>query len=480
VALVASETQYDIITSSELQRILACPSMHDPERVPHFDFHAGTTDLYGKLEGVDSQRKFHYVHTYPGRVHPWIPMYLLGMEKIAQVEGPVVDPFSGTGTIALEALINLIHPRSAVAMEINPLASLITRVKTCPARWENLDQIVAGTKRRFASENASDGPIENSSLVRFWYSARAIERLSRLKSAIEGAADIDNSTRDFLNLAFYSVCRGSSRADPRIPPPVVLKERNYSRSERSLKRVQAQLARVEDPPVLAMFESAVKINDDRLRSLSAYKPFWNGQVDATVLDGDCTSLLRSPRETRKSTLSNIRKTGKVSLFITSPPYLTAQKYIRSSKLQLAWMGYSEDRIRALDRGSIGTESSGPRADWIIPFLPLSVLTLIAQVSAQSEERARSVQSYFAGMTNFLSAMCDRLADDGVAVLITGDNSVCGEPVPTHTLLADCAESVGLRPILTVANDIKNYSMMTCRNRTGGVIRTEYVTWFTKA
>jgi hypothetical protein len=84
------------------------------------------------------------------------------------------------------------------------------------------------------------------------------------------------------------------------------------------------------------------------------------------------------------------------------------------------------------------------------------------------------------MLSFFQAIQDSLASDGVAVLITGDNNVCGEPVPTHSLLADCAASTGLQQVLTVANDIKSYSMMTSRNRTSGVIRTEYVTWFTKA
>jgi hypothetical protein len=397
------------------------------------------------------------------------------MDKIAQLTGPVVDPFSGTGTIALEALVNPTQPRSAIAMEINPLATLITRVKTTPARWDSLDQVLSGVKKRFDSRHVGDGPIENSSLIRFWYSTRAIQQLSRLKQAIDSNLDIDDVNRDFLNLAFLSVCRDSSKADPRIPPPVMLKERNYARSEQGLRRVQTQMAVAEDPPVFSMFESTVKTNSERLHSLSSHRQFWDGQVHATVLDGDCNSLLESPPEAGEDAATP--EAGKVSLFITSPPYLTAQKYIRSSKLQLAWMSYSEDQIRALDHNSIGTESVVPQADGAVAFLPLSVMRLIAQVSAQSKERARSVQTYFAGMTKFLSVTASHLTDSGIVVLITGDNSVCGNPVATHSLLAECAASVGLHEILTVANDIKNYSMMTCRNNTSGVIRTEYVSWF---
>jgi len=409
-------------------------------------------------------------------------MYLLGMDAMSSVPGPVIDPFSGTGTISLESLINPVHPRSAVAMEINPLATLITRVKTRPARWENLERIVAGVKKRFECKNTVDGPIENSDLVRFWYSSKAIAQLSTLKQAIEDGADIDDSTRDFLNLAFYSVCRSSSKADPRIAPPVILKERNYSRSNESLRRVSAQLRKIQDPPVLSMFESAVKTNYSRLITLSAHEPFWNNVVRADTLDGDCCTLLRDRFRGGDNDLATPThdSLGKAHLIVTSPPYLTAQKYIRSSKLQLAWMGYPEEEVRKLDRHSIGTENCPVQTECVVPFLPVSVSSLVERTTARSEERARSVQGYFGGMLRFFSAARDSLASDGVVVLITGDNSVCGEPVATHTLLADCAESIGLHQTLTVANDIKNYSMMTCRNRTSGVIRTEYVTWFTRA
>ncbi|MEM4970281.1 MAG: hypothetical protein QXE01_03410 [Sulfolobales archaeon] len=37
----------------------------------------------------------------------------------------------------------------------------------------------------------------------------------------------------------------------------------------------------------------------------------------------------------------------VKLMITSPPYLQAQEYIRSFKIELAWLGYSGADMRVL-------------------------------------------------------------------------------------------------------------------------------------
>jgi hypothetical protein len=42
----------------------------------------------------------------------------------------------------------------------------------------------------------------------------------------------------------------------------------------------------------------------------------------------------------------------VDLLVTSPPYLQAQEYIRSTKLELFWLGETEERIRALGRREI--------------------------------------------------------------------------------------------------------------------------------
>jgi len=482
MALASNETRYEVLSSDDLQHLLACPREGDPERPLYFDFHDGAINLYGPMHGADVQRRFHYVHGYPGRIHPWIPMYLLGMDAMSCVPGPVIDPFSGTGTIPLESLINPVHPKSALAMEINPLAALITRVKTHPIRFQPIEELIARVQNEYYGEHSSDDAIENSRLVTFWYSGKAISQLSRLKTAIENCTDLGTGAQDFLRLAFYSVCRSSSRADPRIAPPVVLKKRNYSQSKESLRKVSAQLNRMKDPPVFSMFESAVKTNYNRLYALSAHEPFWDSVVRGDTLEGDCCTLLRdhfcgSDSDPANPTHDSL---GKAHLIVTSPPYLTAQKYIRSSKLQLAWMGRSEEEIRKLDRRSIGTENCPVQTDRVVPFLPVSVSSLVKRTAARSEERARSVQNYFEGMWRFFSATHDSLASDGIVVLVTGDNSVCGEHVATHALLADCAESMGLRQILTVANDIKSYSMMTCRSSTSSVIRTEYVSWFGRA
>lgn len=42
----------------------------------------------------------------------------------------------------------------------------------------------------------------------------------------------------------------------------------------------------------------------------------------------------------------------MNILITSPPYLQAQEYIRSTKLELFWLGFKEDYIQSLSKKEI--------------------------------------------------------------------------------------------------------------------------------
>jgi hypothetical protein len=58
-------------------------------------------------------------------------------------------------------------------------------------------------------------------------------------------------------------------------------------------------------------------------------------------------VIKSGIDTLETKLDN-----NVNILITSPPYLQAQEYIRSTKLELFWLGYDESYIRKLSRREI--------------------------------------------------------------------------------------------------------------------------------
>ena len=85
-----------------------------------------------KLEGLDwdfadAQTGYltHSLHPYPAKYIPQIPNALI--QELSSVGDTVLDPFCGSGTTLVEALL---LKRHAVGVDANPLACLIARAKT--------------------------------------------------------------------------------------------------------------------------------------------------------------------------------------------------------------------------------------------------------------------------------------------------------------------------------------------------------------
>ena len=79
----------------------------------------------------------HQIHPYPAKLLPHIAYFFLKAHKNL-TQKLVLDPFCGSGTVALEASIHGFLPLVADA---NPLALLLTKVKTTPYCIEKLIRI---------------------------------------------------------------------------------------------------------------------------------------------------------------------------------------------------------------------------------------------------------------------------------------------------------------------------------------------------
>jgi len=163
----------------------------------------------------------------------------------------------------------------------------------------------------------------------------------------------------------------------------------------------------------------------------------------------------------------------VDIVFTSPPYLTAQKYIRTSKLELFWLGYSEKEVNYFEKISIGTERIRKNLDYASLGVK-SIDSLTDYVLPKSYERGLMIYKYFKGMLEALKEMHRLLRNNGYAILVVGDNKVLDKRVDTYRLLVDAAVSIGFTEICILKDTIRNRSMMTKRNGTGGLIKNEYI------
>lgn len=437
-----------------------------------FDFKGASSRL---LNDNKDNRYIQYIHYYPGRIFPYIPLYLLSSNDFAHLDGYLLDPFAGSGTILLESIINPIIKRNSMGVEINPLARLISKVKTTPLDFSKIKQFMQETKSLYKHTIKCKDDIPEFKNRELWFSCNAIKKLAKLKYAIENL-DASLDYKDFFWVCFSTIIRKVAKADPYIPPPVVLKPEKYINNPRKYERLKNFLEDAEDPNVWNLFESAVNSNRNKLEVLNRFRDLKHGMIKSEIIWDDARNI-------KKGCISECGRIDKesveemhpnsIDIIFTSPPYLTAQKYIRTNKLELFWLGYSEIEVIKLEKMSIGTERV--QKDSKISSLGIeSIDSLVDYALPKSYDRALMIYKYFNGMIEALNEMHRLLRKGGYTILVVGDNRVLGKKVNTYRLLTDAAVDIGFSEIVTLKDIIRRRSMMTKRNDSGGIIKNEYV------
>jgi len=171
----------------------------------------------------------------------------------------------------------------------------------------------------------------------------------------------------------------------------------------------------------------------------------------------------------------------VDIVITSPPYMNAQKYARSLRLEWYWLGLgSYDKLRAMDASMIGTERL-TRGE----YNELKVIghttadELIGYIFNRDKHRARLVANYFDDMRVCFANIFRVLKEGGHFVIVVGDNRVLAYRIPNHKILADLAVLEGFRLKVMLMDEIKSRGLMTKRNTTADVIPAEWIVVFEK-
>lgn len=415
----------------------------------------------------------HYIHKYPAKLIPYIPIFFLS-SKMCGENDVVLDPFAGSGTVLLESIAHPHYKRNCMGIEINPLARLIAKVKTTPLDSNELQQkkeeLFSNLKRKDITPIIPE--YDNLSL---WFSKNAQNKLGKLRACIDKLKEGD--CKDFFFACFSSIIRKVSLADPNIPPPVILKIKNYKKTSARHDEMKDFLKRNKRPNVNKLFKQCVEDNEKRVKSLSEIEDIAQGKVKARIVWDDS----RDPKIGKLTAKGSIEKRGaralnknSIGLIITSPPYITAQKYVRTTKLELLWLGLADSKyLRELDKKTIGSERVTVDEE-IKPTNIEAIDNLCNKIKDVSKERAVMVNRYFNDMALVMKNSHRMLKKDREMILIVGNNKVCGFDVNTHDMLAEIGESVGFKRELVIKDRIRSRGMITRRHKNGGLIEDEYI------
>jgi hypothetical protein len=426
---------------------------------------AVSTDFRALVSWVKvGDQRTHLIHSYPAKLLAHIAHFFVHAGALSGVGARVLDPFCGSGTVALEASMS---GRQALVADANPMARLLTRVKTTPYSPEELlaEAVeILGRARRYRT--APEVDIVNSTL---WYSPTRKKELEILRRAVFEVKSDD--IRDFFLVCFSVTCRKLSYADPAISVPVRLKAR-VGRTAAANKEIARRLKKIDSSDHLEEFGNVCLANIQRIARTNAEFP---SRTAARPVGDDARSLVDEK--------GNSLATSSVDLVITSPPYGSAQKYVRSMSLSLNWLGLAlPHQLSAIEQRTIGREHLPGRVATSehLPIFSRSFEIFLGKIAKVHPLRARINRTYLSELRNSLREISRVVAIDGHAVIVIGNNTVCGHPMATDKFVTECMDEIGMSLDLHLVDSIKSRGLLTKRNGGTAAIARESILVFKKA
>ncbi|MBM4160084.1 MAG: MerR family transcriptional regulator [Ignavibacteria bacterium] len=276
------------------------------------------------FEGIGTGYLTHSLHPYPAKFIPQIPNTLI--QELSSIGETVLDPFCGSGTTLVEALL---LKRNAIGIDANPLACLISRAKTSILNdseieslgrlRENLSIIadsprISGALSLFPSKIEEDLESQkpDSDAIAFWFDPHVIEELALLKASCHQLNS--ERARDVALTVFSSIVVTVSRQD----------------SDTRYVRRNKQIGRGE---TIRRFIRALADAIERLKNLA----------DLVGIPSKCKVIHGNILEPL-----NLET---VDLAVSSPPYPNAFSYHLYHRNRMLWLGMDWEAFKRVEIGS---------------------------------------------------------------------------------------------------------------------------------
>lgn len=409
-------------------------------------------------------RSSHKIHIYPAKLLPHIPAFFLANNILSKKNDLVLDSFGGSGTVMLEAAL---AGRNAISSDSNPLARLISKVKVTVLNERKLKKSYKTLLSRIEENKKNDFVFPDVVNINYWFHERVSKQLNCIKVSVEAIQDKD--IREFFQVSFSNIIKRVSLSDPWVSVPVRLKKEKYKKGSRHYKHASKLLEDLETIDVYDLFNKQVEINIDRISTLNNIPEIGNLSFkifdDARKLDNGLTKI----------------EEESVQLIISSPPYAGAQKYIRSSSLSLGWLGFCKsNHLRNFQKLNIGRENY-KKAEYVLPISTgiKDADSFLLEIFEENPLRAHITTNYLIEMRDAFKEIVRVMKPNGYFVLVSSANQICGKDFATHKYLSEIAVELGLTVILRLVDDIHSRGLMTKRNKTAGMINSEWVYIFKK-
>lgn len=372
----------------------------------------------GRILVISNDQSYltHGIHKFPAKFFPELPRYLI--QKYSSKSEIVLDPMCGSGTSILEAILN---NRVAIGIDIDPIARLITKVKTTP-----IDPNLLSAATRMLSKKIQELEVKpdfQPTILEFhyrdnWFRPFVLQELAIIHKSIESilSTNMDQDERqnigDFFRVILSSIIRDVSNADPHCTRTVLRKKvikkispgDTYSKfTERLIHQCASMADLYEISKTLDNFEVRLPI----------------GNAIETGLDDDS-----------------------IDFGITSPPYINAVDYPRTHQLEMYWLGFLETGpISNVKRKYIGTETVYKNEYNTLKTSGHETLDpILEEIYRTDPRRSFIVYKFFEDMQMHLAEMFRVLKPGSRYCIAIGNNLIRGVEVQSDKILSEIATS----------------------------------------
>jgi len=347
---------------------------------------------------ADTKELTHGLHTYPAMMIPQIArrlIYLYGNKAKT-----LLDPFMGSGTSLVEASLTP-HIEEAYGFDLNPLAFLISKVKTTPINAKVLDEELS---KIINSEEHNEIPKFKN--IEFWFKPKVIEQLATIKTAINEIKD--KNIKDFFWVAFSETIRNVS---------------NTRNGEFKLYRMSEEKLKKHNPYVISEFEKIA------LKNIKGMREYLKVRQETKTIPKNYSSMGELP-------LGN----ESIDLIVTSPPYgdsKTTVAYGQFSRLALQWLDY--ENVADLDNKLLGGKAT---KELEVKINSPTLKEIITKIGEIDQKRAREVLSFYEDFDKCVIQLDRVMAKEGYVCFVVGNRTVKGINIPTDKIMSEMFKARG--------------------------------------
>lgn len=453
-------------------------------------------DDFWDFKECDTNYSVHGIHSYPATMIYPISKNIIDIMKNHIKIKSLLDPFEGSGTVLVEGINADIQ--EVYGNDLNPLASLITKVKTTKIdsnelisekkqfleRLENdygiylndIDNIEHALKEEYhcvdfstkegwgengyayitdyLNKQHKNLDIPNFKNIGYWFKPKVIIELGIIKKEVLNIKKDD--IRDVFLLTLSEVVRRVS---------------NRRNGEFKMYRIPSDKVNSFNPDTKNEF---IKTLDRNIIKITEYSN--------SIAQKNYKVHLSNENSMNISSIPN----DSIDMVITSPPYgdsRTTVAYGEFSKVSLNWINLNdteEEKIKCIDKSLMGGQNIKIESEFLSEVSSKTLNDSLDRIIKKDSKRAGDVYSFYVDLEKSIYEISKKLKSGGFEFWVVGNRIVKEEKLNTDVIIAEIAQKYGLKHIFTFERNISNKTMPlknSPTNKSGKTVSTmnkEYI------